>query len=93
MDVDDFILTELEERPKPSNERKLEDGMKKMHIELLSERPSSIPPNEPFEDLGLVEGQCTGQCTGGPLNSIPAKIQESSKPIEESEIIPIQVCK
>lgn len=88
MDVDDFILTELEERPQPSNERKLEDGMKKMHIELLSERPSSIPPNEPFEDLGLVEGQCDK-----PLNSIPAKIQESSKPIEESEIIPIQVCK
>merc|ERR1712226_1280839 len=56
VDVDDFIMAEVDAKPE-SQAEKLEQSMKKLHLELLSEeRPSSIPPNEPFEDLGLVEG-------------------------------------
>merc|ERR1712130_600905 len=57
VDVDDFIMAEVDAKPE-SQAEKLEQSMKKLHLELLSEeRPSSIPPNEPFEDLGLVEGK------------------------------------
>ena len=42
MDVDDFILAEIEDKNQ-SGLNKLEDGMKKMHLELLQEeeRPAS----------------------------------------------------
>ena len=43
MDVDDFILAEVDEKGQAAGLNKLEDGMKKMHLELLQEeeRPAS----------------------------------------------------
>ena len=43
MDVDDFILAEVGEEKNQAGLNKLEDGMKKMHLELLQEeeRPAS----------------------------------------------------
>ena len=78
MDVDDFIMAEVDEKPE-SQAEKLEKSMKQLHLELLAEeRPSSIPPNEPFEDLGLVEGK-----TEKPL--------AAAKEVVEEPIIPQKV--
>ena len=79
MDLDDFILAEVEEKKEQTDEEKLEAGMKKLHFELLNEdRPSSIPPDEPFEDLGLVEEKANQTVHAAP-------------PVMEDEIIPMQV--
>ena len=105
MDVDDFILAEVGEEKNQSGLNKLEDGMKKMHLELLQEeeRPASqsqkyskspkklvlelllnsdqsIPPDEPFEDLGCVDGspkveaKKTSQAKSEPIQAVKEEI-------------------
>ena len=86
MDMDDFILTEIEDDK--TNEI-LNNNIKKINkhliIDDLDERPASIPPNEPFEDLGFIEDQEIL------VNEARETQNAKEREIVEDTIVPIKV--